>query len=225
LIQNGRGIAGAFKRLLVEDSSILASHIHGASLLSCTNSAVTFANSYIGDCGQFGLRLESCSPSNKPIKLIINKTILTGNKSGGAVLIGPANVQVLASKFLNNGQVGFWCNDIGTTNNLFFNNLVSGNYQTQSMPGNGVVIANGGKLTTVVSDIIANQGAGFEAYNSGISLSGCCVTSNLYGGFLSYAEYQDTCCNTITNNTEENLYFYGNLPVPNSPIPTPDMPP
>lgn len=224
-IKNGRGLAGTFQQLSVTNCSITEASSHGASLKfvndSATAASVSFVNNVIGNCGAFGLRIESYRSVSNPLSIVINKTTIAGNGGGGAVLIGPMNVQTLESKFLDNGQIGFWCSDIATTNNLFFKSVVSGSQPgvgAANPLGDGLALVNSGSLTVTLSQFIGNARHGVVA--SGpvfLTLNTCTVTNNTFGLVYEQGGQVTHATSTITGNTEENIMGDGTLPAPGPP--------
>ena len=222
-LKNGRGLAGTFQRLEVQDSSISGAYTHGASLSfpadSATAAAVAFVNTTIGNCGAFGLRITSYRSADNPLSIVINKATIAGNMGGGVVLIGPMNVQTLESRFLDNGQVGFWGHAITTTNNLFFKGLVSGTYGVGSKPvGHGFVLSGSGSMSAAVSTFTSNFRAGVCAEGPvTVTLSGCTVTNNKVGIASAFDAQVVDVSSTITNNTSGNNVSDKELDVPGAP--------
>lgn len=228
-IKNGRGLAGEFQQLSVTNCSITEAYSHGVSLKFTNNSTtaagVAFFNNTVGNCGAFGLRIESHRSVSNPLSIVLNKATIAGNGGGGAVLIGPMNVQTLESKFLNNGQVGFWCSDIATTNNLFFKSVISGSQPGVGAVkplGDGLVLLNSGSLTVTLSQLIGNARHGAVA--SGpvlLALNNSTVTNNKFGVVYEQGGQVTHATSTITGNTEEDIMGDSDLPLPGPPdIPT-----
>lgn len=224
-IRNGRGLAGEFQQLSVTNCSITEAYSHGASLKftndSTTAASISFVNNIIGNCGAFGLRIESYRSANNPLSIVINKTTIAGNGGGGAVLIGPMNVQTLESKFLDNAQIGFWCSDIAATNNLFFKSVVSGSQPgvgAANPIGDGLALVNSGSLTVTLSRFSGNARHGVVASGPvSLALNTCTVTGNKFGVVYEQGAQVTSPSSTISGNTEEDIMGDGDLPVPGPP--------
>jgi hypothetical protein len=227
-IKNGRGLAGEFQQLSVTNCSITEAYSHGASLAFDTfapNANVSFVNNTVGNCGEFGLRIVSYRTVNNPLSIVLNKTTIVGNGGGGAVLIGPMNVQTLESKFLDNAQVGFWCSDIATTNNLFFKSIVSGGKPgvgAVNELGHGLVLANSGSLTVTLSQFSGNAFHGVLAHGPvSMALNTSTVTNNKFGLVYVLGAQVTYSTSTISENTEEDIMSDNELPTPGPPnLPT-----
>lgn len=224
-IKNGRGLAGEFQQLSVTNCSITEAYSHGVSLKftndSTTAAGVAFFNNTVGNCGAFGLRIESYRSMSNPLSIVLNKATIAGNGGGGAVLIGPMNVQTLESKFLNNGQVGFWCSDIATTNNLFFKSVITGSQPgvgAANPLGDGLVFLNSGSLTVTLSQLIGNARHGAVASGPVVlALNNSTVTNNKFGVVYEQGAQVTSPSSTISGNTEEDIMGDGSLPVPGPP--------
>lgn len=231
LTGNGRGLAGTFQRLSVRNSLITKATLHGVSLLlsGINGAAVSFANSTVGNCGSFGMRIESLASAAAPLSVVIDKATISGNGGGGAILIGPLSVTTTQSSFIGNAQVGFWCSEIATTGNLFFKNVVSGTTigAGAALPmGHGVVVAKTGGIAAVLSTFQGNAKAGMLVAMSGAAatLKGCTVTGNLFGVVAAEDGVATNVNNssTVKGNASEDWMSDKALDVPGPPAIPPE---
>ena len=215
-----RGISGGFAELNVFNSAIVSATVHSVSIQSPTYGAINFADSHLGSAGSCGLRVESFRPTNNPLPVSILKTTFTGNGVAGAVMIGPIRASVIAGKFVGNGRAGFWCNDLATSDNVFWNSLANGNDW-------GLVTANSGVIDVFVSDFVGNRKSGIIADKApaGVVLGSSTATGNFIGIIKSgnaLFQEKNSYPNTVTNNTDAD-FIDGDAPLP---VPGPsDIPP
>lgn len=222
-----RGVAGSFSDLKLYESSIVNAAAHGISVSNVNAAAVFCAYTYLHGCGEAGLRVISNQPTNKPTSVVITNSTFSGNQDGGAILIGTVSVLAFNSKFIGNGNAGFWCNNLPTTNNLFWNCQASFNVED---PGNntgiaeGLVFLNGGTLRITLSEFIGNKRSGFTVYTDQYGtgpttvIAGASVSSGNRFGVVDFAStFTDIGGNDLTGNTELNFLTDGDLPIPGPP--------
>jgi len=220
-----RGVAGTFSELNVLASTILKVAASGISVSNANNAALKFANSYLGDCTELGLRVISSRPASAPLSVLITNSVFSGNQQGGAAMIGPISVLAFNSKFVANSNVGLWCNDLATSNNLLYNCSFSHTAEWWNgysyWGGYGVAIANNSGASITLSELIGNARGGLGTENAGASLAASTVTGNAgYGIYIYNGPFSQPGANVITNNgtsPEDNLIIFGELPVPGPP--------
>jgi hypothetical protein len=155
------------------------------------------------------------------MSVVINNTTIEDNGGGGAVLIGPMNVQTLNSTFLNNAQVGFWCNDIATTQNLFFKCVVSQTYGAGSNDqklGHGFCLVGNGSIAVGLSQFLGNERLGIALVGPvGLNVSGSTVSGNWVGVSTSEGAEFNATSSSIKGNLDEDVISDVELPVPAKP--------
>lgn len=232
MVRNGRGVAGNFSRLGLNDVSIVKSFVHGISL-PCFHDLELF-NAFVANAGQLGILLISCT-GNESVS--VDNSIIASNFGGGAAFFGNMTIGITDSTFPANRIFGILLAEVSNTT-LVINTSVfattKGDTPEFSFVGDGLMAVRAGKVFMLDSTFAINERAGVLLVDA--PTEGRFVQTVVAGNRFGIALAKDSTgeCgafveigteNIIASNTEKDiLQGCGDLPVPDAPPPLPPDP-
>jgi hypothetical protein len=230
MVQNGRGVAGGFTRLSLNNVSIVSSLVHGISLV-CPE-AVELRNAFVADAGQLGMLVISC---NETESISVDHVSMVSNSGGGAAFFGNMNIGITESTFLANRIFGILLAGVSNTT-LVINTVASattkGDTPKFNEIGDGLTAVGTGTVILLDCEFVGNERAGVLLADSPTEgrFVETLATANRFGVVL--APGQTGGCGTLvefgaenifTGNTERDiLQGCGDLPIPDQPPSLPD---